>query len=99
MAGHIELLLRVLVAAVELPSTDGMAVLVLAGVVGLAGGMVVLVARAVLATVSSSSTGVGAGERMAAAIGIPLLSTQSDPDAAGRPQPRAPGRPRAVAGL
>lgn len=98
MLGHIELLLRVMVAAVELPSADGMAALVLAGVVGLAGGVLVLVARSVLAMVSSASTGVGAGERMAAATGIPLLSSQSDPDAAGRPQPRAPGGLEAVAG-
>lgn len=97
MLGYIELLLRVIGAAVELPST-GMAVLILAGVVGLAGGAMVLVARSVLALVSAFS-GAAPKQRMAVSTGIPLLSSQSDPDAAGRPQPRAPGRRIPVAGL
>jgi len=95
--GYIDLLLRVVGAAVELPST-GMAVLILAGVVGIAGGAMVLVARSVLALVSAFF-GAAPRERMADATGIPLLSSQSDPDAAGRPQPRAPGHRVPVAGL
>jgi hypothetical protein len=95
--GYIEFLLRVIAATVELPST-GMAVVILAGLVGLAGGAIVLVARSVL-TLASAFFGAPPNEGMAAATGIPLMSSQSDPDAAGRPQPRAPGRLPAVASL
>ncbi len=98
MPGHIELLLRAIAAAVALPGTDSMVVLVLAGVVGLAGCGIVLAARALVGVVSSWF-GAADTERMSAATDIPLLSSQSDPDAAGRPRPRAPELCPSVAGL
>jgi Family of unknown function (DUF6412) len=88
--GYIELLLRLIAIAVEIPDT-GIAILILAGFVVLAGGAIILVARSVLALVSAAF-GAAPDERTADATGIPQLSIQSAPDAAGRPQPRAPGR-------
>lgn len=98
MLVYVELLLRILGAAMQFqaPSTEGGAALIAAGVVGLAGGAVLILARRIVAAISLffGASPSDAGDDV---TGIPALTRQSAPDAPGRPHPRAPGRPSAVA--
>lgn len=98
MLVYVELLLRILGAAMQFPapSSEGGAALLAAGVVGLAGGAVLILARRIVA---ANASFFGTPPRPAGddATGIPALTCQSAPDAPGRPHPRAPGRPIAVA--
>lgn len=96
MVQYVELVARFFAAAVEsawvassMPGT--LAVVGLIGAVGLTTLAVALAARFVVSLVASLQHGVS-GLRAAAAADIGTLLGQSDPDADGRPRPRAPSR-------
>lgn len=101
MLHHLELLAGFLTAVFEsawagTSITSTLAIVGLIGVIGLTTLAVALAARFVTALVASLRQN-AATARDGDVADLGLLLSQSDPDADGRPRPRAPSRPLAAA--
>lgn len=85
-------LLRYVQAALEVHvASDGQVTVLLVGAIGAAAAAIVVTTwRSVPALVAADPT--GASTRLRQTTDLGRLISQSDPDAAGRPRPRAPGR-------
>ncbi|WP_426188262.1 DUF6412 domain-containing protein [Microbacterium sp. TWP3-1-2b2] len=95
MADWIEKLMQLVLSALGLAGTPDLATLDLAAL-SLAVAVLAVATLIVTITLGAVRTGQGSAPHPLRAIGRSVLLSQSDPDAAGHPRPRAPGVVRAV---